>query len=159
MLNFPSCCSAPFEGFRWRDDDLGSNLIQVTDSIQKLRRRCSTMKKVCEVALVGLLGLSSSYGMHGQAAGATAVDSDVNAASARDGLTAIPPLPRGKSTILGGSIRDVDPVLDRFTLGIVGEKPMRILFDERTQLFIDGKKVPLRDLRPSSHASVQTTLD
>ena len=74
-------------------------------------------------------------------------------------LSAIPPLPHGKSTILGGAIRDVDPVLDRFTLKIVGEKPLKILFDERTQVFVDGKKIPLLDLRASDHASVQTTLD
>ena len=71
----------------------------------------------------------------------------------------MPPLPSGKSTILGGAIRDVDPVLDRFTLRIVGEKPIKILFDERTQIFQDGKKVPLRDLKPADHASVQTILD
>ena len=83
---------------------------------------------------------------------------DVNAASSGD-VSAIPPLPRGRSTILGGAIRSVDPVLDRFTLNIVGEKPLRIVFDERTQLFLDGKKISLRDLRPAQHASVQTTLD
>ena len=36
---------------------------------------------------------------------------------------------------------------------------MRILFDERTQVFLDGKRIPLNQLRPSEHASVQTTLD
>ena len=36
---------------------------------------------------------------------------------------------------------------------------MRILFDERTQFFLDGKKISLRDLRPATHASIQTTLD
>lgn len=36
---------------------------------------------------------------------------------------------------------------------------MRILFDERTQVFRDGKKIPLRELGPAMHASVQTTLD
>jgi hypothetical protein len=99
------------------------------------------------------------YGkLHPQVANAIAAGADVNAASARD-VSAIPPLPRGKSTILGGAIRDVDPVLDRFTLGIAGEKPIKILFDERTQVFLDGQKIPLHDLRPSMHASVQTTLD
>jgi len=88
-----------------------------------------------------------------------AVESDLSATNMHDDPSAIPPLPTGKSTILGGSIRDVDPVLDRFTLGIVGEKPMKILFDERTQVFLDGKKIPLGDLRPTNHASVQTTLD
>ena len=117
------------------------------------------MKRVCEFALVSLFVLASSRRMHSQAAGAIAVESDLSAASNHDDVSAIPPLPAGKSTILGGSIRDVDPVLDRFTLGIVGEKPMKILFDERTQVFLDGKKIPLRDLHPTSHASVQTTLD
>lgn len=85
-------------------------------------------------------------------------DPDLTAASSGN-VSAIPPLPKGKSTILGGSIRNIDPVLDRFTLDIIGEKPMRILFDERTQLFLDGKKISLRDLRPATHASIQTTLD
>lgn len=85
-------------------------------------------------------------------------DPEITAASSGD-LAVIPPLPRGKSTILGGSIRDIDPVLDRFTLDIIGEKPMRILFDQRTQLFLDGKKISLRELHPAEHASIQTTLD
>jgi hypothetical protein len=60
---------------------------------------------------------------------------------------------------MGGEIRDVDPVLDRFTLRAYGQKPMKILFDERTQVFRDGKRIPLRELRSSEHASIQTTLD
>ncbi|HMG85035.1 MAG TPA: hypothetical protein VK574_04800 [Terracidiphilus sp.] len=117
------------------------------------------MKRVCEFALASLFALASAGKIYPQAAGAIAVESDLNAANAHDDVSAMPPLPSGKSTILGGAIHDVDPVLDRFTLRIVGEKPIRILFDERTQIFLDGKKIPLRDLRPSSHASVQTILD
>lgn len=93
-----------------------------------------------------------------QQKGMAEADPDLSAASSGS-LSVIPPLPRGRSTILGGSIRNIDPVLDRFTLDIIGEKPMRILFDERTQFFIDGKKVSLRDLRPAEHASIQTALD
>ena len=40
-----------------------------------------------------------------------------------------------------------------------GGKPMKILFDERTQVFRDGKRTPLRELRPDDHASVETVLD
>jgi hypothetical protein len=117
------------------------------------------MKKVCEFAVVSLFVLASSGKMHPQAANANAVKSDLNAASTHDDVSVMPPLPSGKSTILGGAIRDVDPVLDRFTLRIVGEKPIKILFDERTQVFLDGKRIPLGNLRPSSHASIETTLD
>jgi Domain of unknown function (DUF5666) len=74
-------------------------------------------------------------------------------------LTDIPAMPKGKSTVMGGSIKDVDQVRDRFVLHVYGEKPMRVLYDERTQVFRDGKRISLRDLEPSEHASVQTTLD
>jgi hypothetical protein len=68
-------------------------------------------------------------------------------------------MPKGKSTVLGGSIRDVDQVRDRFVLNVYGQKSMRILYDERTQVFRDGKRISLHDLGTSAHASVQTTLD
>ncbi len=117
------------------------------------------MKRASEFALVGLFVLVSAGILRPQAAGTNAVDSDLDVVNAHGDVSAIPSLPRGKSTILGGAIHDVDPVLDRFTLKIVGEKPITILFDERTQVFLDGKKIPLLDLRPANHASVQTTLD
>jgi hypothetical protein len=118
------------------------------------------MKRILGFALVGTLALSSRLALNAQATAKVAVlESDWTAANASNDSSAIPALPRGKSTILGGAIRDVDPVLDRFTLGMFGEKPMKILFDERTQVFVDGKRISLRDLRPSEHASIQTILD
>jgi hypothetical protein len=77
----------------------------------------------------------------------------------RTGVPALPPLPRGKSTVLGGEIQKVDPVRDQITLGVYGDKPVKIFFDERTQLYRDGSRIPLHDLSLSEHASVQTILD
>ena len=72
----------------------------------------------------------------------------------------MPPLPSAKdSTIFGGAIRHIDPVRDQFLLDIYGQHPMKVLFDERTQVYRDGVKIPVHDLRPADHASVQTTLD
>jgi hypothetical protein len=73
--------------------------------------------------------------------------------------TRLPSTPPGKSTVIGGAIRDVDPVRDQFTLKIFGARSMKILYDERTQLYRDGVKIPLRDLRADEHASVETLLD
>jgi hypothetical protein len=118
------------------------------------------MKRFPELALLGAVALSLS----GQAAAQTAkpaspAEPEITPSTHLKSVTAIPPIPKGTSSILGGSIRDIDPVLDRFTLNIVGVKPMRILYDERTQLFVDGKRISLNQLRPAEHASVQTTLD
>jgi hypothetical protein len=85
--------------------------------------------------------------------------SELVSATASAGLAALPPAPLGKSTILGGEIRRVDPVRDELTLKVFGQRPVKILFDERTQVYSDGKKIPLRALVPSDHASVQTVLD
>lgn len=75
-------------------------------------------------------------------------------------LPALPPAPPGKSTVIGGAIRDVDPVRDQLTLKVFGGgRPMKILFDARTQVYLDGKRTPIRDLHPEAHASIQTVLD
>jgi hypothetical protein len=50
-------------------------------------------------------------------------------------------------------------VRDQFKLNVIGQRPMRILFDERTKVFLDGSKIGLRDLGPEEHAAVETTLD
>ena len=74
-------------------------------------------------------------------------------------VSTLPVAPNGKSTIIGGKIQKLDPVRDQFQLKAFGQRPMTILFDERTQVYLDGKKIPLRDLRSDSVASVQTVLD
>ena len=71
----------------------------------------------------------------------------------------IPPRPSGKSTVIGGAIHNIDPVRDQFTLKIFGGKSMKILFDERTQVYKDGKRTPLRSMHTDDHASVETILD
>lgn len=77
-------------------------------------------------------------------------------------VSALPPLPtvpRGRSTVIGGVVRSVDPVRDQMTLNVFGGRSMKILFDERTQVYRDGKKSPVESLRPGDHASVETILD
>ncbi len=76
------------------------------------------------------------------------------------GLPDLPPSPSAKeSTIFGGAIRKIDPVRDQFMLDVYGQRPMKVLFDERTQVYRDGVKIPVHDLSAADHASVQTALD
>ncbi len=74
-------------------------------------------------------------------------------------LSALPPVPPGKSTVIGGEIRGLDPVRDQFMLTVFGGRPMKILFDERTEVYRDGQRTSLRDLRSDDRASVETVLD
>lgn len=71
----------------------------------------------------------------------------------------LPPPPSGKATVIGGSIRKVDPVQDEMTLKVFGGHSMKILFDARTRFYRNGVRTPLRDLHSGEHASVETVLD
>jgi hypothetical protein len=74
-------------------------------------------------------------------------------------LPDLPALPKGRSTVIGGAIREVDGVRDQLTLNIFGGHAMKVLYDERTQVYRDGVKASLRDLRAGDHVSVETMLD
>jgi hypothetical protein len=114
------------------------------------------MAKFLLPVTVGILILASAPAIYPQSVfRPSAADSEAASAVLPD----IPRLPPGKTTIFGGAIRSFDPVRDQFTLDVVGQRPMHVLFDERTQVFRDGSKIPLRELGPEEHASVETTLD
>lgn len=88
------------------------------------------------------------------------IQAALGAESVANGTAPLPPAPSAQdSTIFGGSIRKIDPVLDEFWLNIYGQRPLKVLFDERTQLYRDGVRIPLHDLAPVQYASVQTALD
>lgn len=74
-------------------------------------------------------------------------------------LPNLPPLPSGKSTVIGGTLLKVDPVRDQLTVRVFGGGNMKILFDGRTQVYRDGQRVSLRDLKNGDRASVETMLD
>jgi hypothetical protein len=72
----------------------------------------------------------------------------------------LPPNPAGPSTVIGGEIRSVDQVRDQLTLRVFGaSQTMKILYDERTQVYRNGQHISVLDLKPEDHASIETTLD
>ncbi len=116
------------------------------------------MSRVLGLLIIGAMALSQSLAGSAQSMPANP-HSELIAASDSGDLPELPAVPQGKSTIMGGEIRSIDPVSDKLLLNITGQKPMQILYDERTQVYRDGKKISLRDLAPVDHASVQTILD
>jgi hypothetical protein len=74
-------------------------------------------------------------------------------------LPALPPVPNGRATEIGGAVRVVDQVRDQITLAVFGGKDMKLFFDVRTQVYRDGQPATLRDLKPGERISVETVLD
>jgi len=116
------------------------------------------MDRLIAVAALGAAAFTQFNVAHAQP---TAVAQVVSKADVGSGdISALPPLPEGTKTVMGGVIDDIDPVRDQFKLKVFGGgKPVKILFDPRTRVFRDGKQISLRDLQSAEHASVETTLD
>jgi hypothetical protein len=74
-------------------------------------------------------------------------------------VAGLPAAPSGLSTVLGGEIQKVDLVRDQLELKVPGGRPVQILFDERTQMFQNGKKISVLNVHTEDHASIETTLD
>ena len=112
---------------------------------------------------VGLLtgaGLASTCAASAPADKLSGMGAVLQTESTAPGAMKLPAAPPAKSsTIFGGSIANINPVLDEFSLNIDGQRPLKVLFDERTQLYRDGVRIPLHDLAPTRYASVQTALD
>jgi hypothetical protein len=118
------------------------------------------MGRLLAVAILSGVALAQSSSSAGsqlaQDQGAQPVSRRESTFSAPAGL---PPMPRGKSTVIGGAIRDVDRVRDQLTLNVFGGRALKVLFDERTQVYRDGRRSALIDLRAGDHVSVETVLD
>ncbi len=117
------------------------------------------MERLMAAVVLGGATLALTGAAFAQSQAVTGMQPALKPDSLSGGLGDLPPAPSGVSTILGGEIRNIDPVRDQLTLEMFGERPMKIFFDERTQAFVDGKRIPLLQLGPEEHASIQTTLD
>lgn len=117
------------------------------------------MARLLALVAWGVLAFASAGAISAQSDKRSGTRAALEADDPDGHLPNLPPLPAGASTIFGGAIRSVDPVQDRILLDVYGQHPMKILFDERTQLYRNGMKIPIHDLKPAEHASVQTALD
>jgi hypothetical protein len=117
------------------------------------------MEHLLSAIVLGGLAIAQMSASHVKSEQLPSPQSALQSDAALNDVPALPPAPRGNSTILGGEIRSVDPVRDELTLRVFGQRTTKILFDERTEVYLDGKRIPLHDLRPDAHASVQTVLD
>jgi Domain of unknown function (DUF5666) len=118
------------------------------------------MGRFLAVAMLSSLAFAQSASSAGEkSAQYQGAHSASTAESALGGSPGLPPLPSGRSTVIGGAIRGVDRVRDQFTLNVYGGRRLKIFFDARTQVYRDGLRSDLRDLHPGDHVSVETVLD
>jgi len=74
-------------------------------------------------------------------------------------LPDLPSLPKGKATLVGGTIQKLDRVQDRLTVQVFGGDKLKVLFDARTRIYQDGLLASAADLREGDRVYVDTMLD
>ncbi|HKW66438.1 MAG TPA: DUF5666 domain-containing protein [Terriglobales bacterium] len=81
------------------------------------------------------------------------------ASGSYDPLLDLPPLPQGKTTLVGGTVHSIDQIRNRLTVQPFGGKAMKISFDERTHIYRDGAPSTQLVIHKGDRVYVDTMLD
>jgi hypothetical protein len=76
-----------------------------------------------------------------------------------DPLLDPPPLPNGKVTLVGGTVKSVDMVRNHLVVQPFGGGAMKVNFDERTHIYRDGIETTQLGIRKGERVYIDTMLD
>ena len=77
-----------------------------------------------------------------------------------DPLLDVPPLPKGKVTMEGGTVAKIDPIRNKLLVTPFGGKDrMKLWFDERTHIYRDGRETTQTAIHAGDRVYVDTMLD
>jgi hypothetical protein len=74
-------------------------------------------------------------------------------------LPDLPPVPRAKATLVGGTVERLDRVRDQVTVRVFGGGRMNVLFDPRTHVYRGAKETTIADLKVGERIYLDTILD
>jgi hypothetical protein len=80
-------------------------------------------------------------------------------AESNDPLLAVPPMPKGNTTLVGGQVHNIDQIRNRMDIDSFGGGHMRVHFDERSHFFRDGVETTQLAIRKGDRVYVDTMLD
>jgi hypothetical protein len=76
-----------------------------------------------------------------------------------DPLLAVPPMPKGKTTLVGGMVHSIDQIRNRMDVDSFGGGHMRVHFDERSHFYRDGVETTQLAIHKGDRVYVDTMLD
>ena len=122
--------------------------------------------RVGGVSILPLVLVLAGSGYAQNQAGSTGSSTPATTSSAAshredyDPLLDLPPLPQNRVTLVGGTVKSLDEVMNRMVVQPFGSKQkIKIAFDTRTRFFRDGKPITLRDVQQAQRVYVDTMLN
>jgi hypothetical protein len=85
--------------------------------------------------------------------------SDSKKSEDTDPILGVPPLPKGKTTLVGGRITHIDGVHNRLSVKVFDGGKWNIAFDERTHFYRDGAETTFANMKKGDRVYVDTMLD
>lgn len=76
-----------------------------------------------------------------------------------DPVMGVPPLPSGKTSMIGGRVANIDGVRNKLAVKIFGGGKWQVAFDERTHFYRDGKETTFANIKKGDRVYVDTMLD
>jgi hypothetical protein len=78
----------------------------------------------------------------------------------RDPLLDLPELPNNKVTLIGGTVKSLDEIMNKMVVVPFGSKQkIQVAFDTRTNFFQDGKPISYRTIREGQRVYLDTMLN
>ena len=76
-----------------------------------------------------------------------------------DPVLDVPPLPKGKATLVGGTVDKIDGIRNKLNVKIFGGGKMSVNFDERTHIYRDGVETTFQGIHKGDRVYVDTLAD
>jgi hypothetical protein len=92
-------------------------------------------------------------------AAAAQTDPPQSTAEEPDPLLDAPPMPKGKVTLIGGTVNKVDRIREKIVVQVFGGGTMKLSFDERTHIYRDGVETTQLGIRNGDRVYIDTMLD
>ena len=80
-------------------------------------------------------------------------------AESNDPLLSVPPMPKGKTTLIGGQVHTIDQIRNRMDLDSFGGGHLRVHVDESTHFYRDGVATTQLAVRKGDRVYADTMLD
>jgi hypothetical protein len=74
-------------------------------------------------------------------------------------VVGVPPLPQGKTSLVGGKVSHIDGVKNRLGVKVFGGGKWNVAFDERTHFYRDGVETTFENIKKGDRVYVDTMLD
>lgn len=89
----------------------------------------------------------------------TTSDSKSKGPVATDPVFGVPPMPKGKVSLVGGTVAHIDGVHNRLSVKVFKGDKWNIAFDERTHFYRDGAETTFEKIKKGDRVYVDTMLD